>query len=109
MGYAYNLSFLGAGIIAMALGSLFFREVQPFAYAILSLALVANIYFLDYGLEAHKCGKVSAHCANVVGLAGTLLLLFYFGIQSPLIPFKEPLIVLGAILMAPFVLKKLRG
>ncbi len=107
--HAYDFGFLGAGIMFMVLGSMFYKELMPFAYGILGFALIANIYFMDYWLAAYKCGTVSPHWANKVGFIGTLLLLFYFGIQSPLIPLKEVFLVLSVILMIPYIMKKLSG
>jgi hypothetical protein len=93
----------------MVLGSIYSANASPFSYFILAAALITIVYFIDYWLEAHKCGSVPPKAANAIGFIGMVLLLFYFGVLSPLIPVKEFLLGLGVALLLPQAYLALRG
>jgi hypothetical protein len=90
-------------LIILVIGSYFSIELVKYGYFILLVGVLVVFHsalsgFLDY--KEHIFTKYYKRLINFIGVA---LLVLYFGIQSPQIPFKIVFLVIGLLLMIPAI------
>ena len=96
-----TLAVTGKAIVAVALGSMFAIELVRYGIFILPVAVVILVGYLSQNLTDWHKNRKTSYGSHLLGWVGALLLLLYFGIQSPQIPFKIPVLVIGILLVLP--------
>jgi hypothetical protein len=90
-------------LIILVIGSYFSIELVKYGYFILLIGVLVVFHsalssFLDY--KEHIFAKYYKRLINFVGVA---LLVLFFGVQSPQIPFKIFFLIIGLLLMVPAI------
>ncbi len=91
-------------LIVLSLGSLFSIELVKYGYYILLLSfIVILIYIQNNFFKWYNKEKINFPILEL-GSFGMFLLALFTGIQSPQIPFKIYILILGIILIIPAII-----
>lgn len=96
-----SLALYGSMIIAFSLGAIFSIQLVRYGYYILIASAIIIASYLKLNLMSWFTGAKPDYTAHIFGLSGGILLLIIFGIQSPQVPFKTYLLIIGLILILP--------
>ena len=96
-----NMGILGLVLAVLALGSMFSIDLVGYAYYVL---IAATIILVNYVSDSIVHKKVR----HLWGFIGMLLLVLFFGIQTPQAPFKIYILILGVILTIPALFNVVR-
>ena len=98
-----NVSFaiFGEALAFFSLGSMFSNKLVKYGYFILIAAAILTYSYAKNNFTAwHQNTKVS-YSAHISGFTGAILLLLFFGIQTPQMRFKIYILGIGVILVLP--------
>lgn len=96
-----SLALYGGMIAAFSLGSMFSIQLVRYGYFIMiASTVVVAVYLKTSFMNWYKNVEID-YSTHLFGLAGVLLLLLFFGIQSSQVPFKVYLLIIGLILILP--------
>ena len=99
-----TLAVYGVVIIAFILGSLFSLKLITYGYFI----IIAATFIVGDFLIAYTTKQKITTTRHVAAVIGGLLLFFFLGMQTPQVPFKIYLLVIGVVLIVPALLELLR-
>jgi len=98
-----NVGLFGLFLIVLALGSMFAIELVFLSYWILIGAAIIVFNYVSNALIMQYRKKKITFGYNLIGMLGSYLLTFLFGIQSPQVPFKPWILGVGLILLLPAI------
>ena len=85
----------GLFFIALIIGSMFSLDLVRYGYFIIIAFSLLIFYFFNNTLEENIKRKKTSKFTITSGFIGVFLIFLFFGIQSPQIPFKNYLLVIG--------------
>lgn len=96
-----KLYIIGTFLLCFALGGLLSVQLMKYAYLMLGLSIIilVNTSYSNM-LDWYKKKKLE-YIPTTIGTLGVLVLLMFFGIQTPGTPFKEVILGIGLLLMIP--------
>jgi len=100
----FSLLFFGKILIILILGSMFSLDLVDYGYIMVALSTALLIHYFTIVFSTINNKKKITYGAHLFGSVGAFVLLFFFGIQSPQIPFKMAILVLGMLMMGPGLL-----
>ena len=104
-----NLVITGKLLITFSLGTIFSITLVRYGYFILVAAtFILMQYLITNFMQWFRGGKVS-YGFHVFGFLGLFLLVLFLGIQSPQVPFKIYILIIGLILTIPAYVNILKG
>jgi uncharacterized membrane protein len=95
----------GETLIAISLGSMNSLNLVRYGFFIFIAATLLGVTYINSTLIRIQRKDVIRPFTRVLGYLGGFLLVFYFGIQSPQLPFKNIIFVGGLFLIAPAVIE----
>ncbi len=106
-----GLLILGESLVALSLGSIYsLRLVKSgLSFAIFIGATLIAIYYINNSFLTWYRGGTTKPFTQLVGLVGGFFLLLFFGIQSPQLPFKNYILIIGFLLVLPALRELFRG
>jgi bacteriorhodopsin len=94
-----NYALFGASIIAFSIGAMFSIDLVKYGYYLLIGATFAIVHYVSIALFKNKVNRLT----KSVGVMGVLALVLFFGIQTPQIPLKQYLWIVGTALFIPAI------
>ena len=94
----------GIILVVFILGSMFWLQFITYGYFI----LIAAIVIVGDFIMAYTAKQKITRNRHISAVLGGLLLFFFLGMQTPQVPFKIYLLVIGVILIVPALLELLR-
>ena len=102
-----SLAFSGFSLIVLSLGSIFSKKILPYNIIIFAIGVLISWNFMMNMYIQYVKDKITV--GNVYGTCiGIHFLVLLLGVQSPQIPYKNYLLVLGILMMVPASLKILK-
>jgi len=98
---------LSMSIIVLTLGSMFWIFLIKYGFFIFLGAAITAILYISESLP-YNSNKKMKKSTRVLGIIGLILLMLTLGIQSPQLPFKKYVLLLGIVLSGYFLFKLLR-
>lgn len=98
-----SLAMFGKALFVLILGSWFSIDLVALSYPLLALSAALILNYVVVQWTALNKKKPLAYGNHVLGVVGAFVLIFLFGLQSPQIPFKLPLLVVGVLMTFPGV------
>jgi uncharacterized membrane protein len=95
----------GETLIAISLGSINSLNLVKYGFFIFIAATLLGVTYINSTLIRIQRKEVIRPFTLVLGYLGGFLLVFYFGIQSPQLPFKNIIFMGGLFLIAPAVIE----
>jgi hypothetical protein len=96
-----SYALFGKILVYLMIGSIFSIQFVRFGYYILLISTIFLVHYLNKAFFAWKNNKKLSFGTHVFGFFGVLLLVTFFGVQSPQIPFKIYILILGILLALP--------
>ncbi len=99
---------LGLSLSTLSLGGLYSIQLvrTGLSFAIFNLGIILSTYYIFTSIIYSHEGKTLKKSTKYLGLLGGFLLLFFFGIQSPQLPFKKILLISGIGITLLVILKR---
>jgi uncharacterized membrane protein len=95
----------GETLIAISLGSINSLNLVKYGFFIFIAATLLGVTYINSTLIRIQRKEVIRPFTLVLGYLGGFLLVFYFGIQSPQLPFKNIIFMGGLFLIGPAVIE----
>jgi len=86
---------LGLAIISLGLGSMFWITLVKYSLFIFLAGTLGTVIYLMEGLTSHHENKKPKKSTFIIGITSLTLLMLSLGIQSPQLPFKIYIILIG--------------
>lgn len=99
----YGWFILGLTLIALSLGSLNSIPLvrSGASFLIFIAATFLSIFYMNTTFTYHRRGEKIPGRTRTFGLIGSFLLMLFFGVQAPQLPFKEFILLGGLLLVLP--------
>jgi len=97
----FNIFMWGLIIVLISMGAMFAVTLARFTYYAL---LIISFIFFNYTITLvanYFQKKKTKYSTHFFGGIGVMILALLFGVQSPQIPFKLVILILGVVLMLP--------
>ena len=94
---------LGLSLAALSAGALYSLKFVRLGVGFIAMivAIMLSTYYINTSFLALKRKEILGSATLFLGFIGGLLLLLFFGIQSPQLPLKKYLLIAGIILTIP--------
>ncbi len=96
-----GLLVFGETLIALSLGSIYSLRLVSEGYYIFIAASLLSVSYINSTLLIMLRSREASLITYIVGFTGGFLLALFFGIQSPQLPFKNIVLLAGALLLLP--------
>lgn len=104
-----RMAIFGLILVATSIGAMYHVRLVIYGYFILLAGLLVSINYVYHSFMASREKELVGLKTNSVGLAGVLMLVLFFGIQSSHIPFKKYILMAGVVLILPAFMNILEG
>lgn len=95
----------GETLIAISLGSMNSLNLVRYGFFIFIAATLLAVTYINSTLIRLKRKEDIPPFTLVIGYLGGFLLVFFFGIQSPQLPFKSIILITGLLLSMPLIIE----
>lgn len=89
----------GIFLVTLSIGAMFSVDLVRYGFFIMLVSVVIVLYYLNSSLMAHYKNTKMKKIEIYAGFVGIILLGFFLGMQSPQLPLKILVLVIGVILV----------
>ncbi|MBS3059948.1 MAG: hypothetical protein J4432_00355 [DPANN group archaeon] len=98
---SYRLLISGKFIAVFAIGAMLSRQLFLYAYFIMMASVLLVLAYTQISLVHWHGNQKTPYKTHVIGSLGAMLLVLFFGIQSPQMPYPIYVLLLGVLFGIP--------